>query len=238
MSIDPNVSGKAYTLTILSPIRDGFEGETAYCDLVRGRLLEWNLLVNSPMTAVPQTYLCRYFVLNDVYTQSLPGNDLFGTWSDVVSIVSDKVRISSLPTVDHLKSSYLVFSCNFHGDLDAYLRGMWNTIETDIRDVWGYCYAFAQVSSADDFIAYMKKCQLGAALLFLGSNDDPLGEQLKALYLKQELSKFALSTQGLPATALQQQYLAFIKRVEPRNLAGPSWKPGQYKLNTDAEAAA
>lgn len=238
MSTDPNVQGKAYALTILSPIMDGRVGDTAYSDLVRSRLLEWNQRVNSPMTAVPQTYLCRYFVLNDVYIQSLPGNDLFGTMSDLVSIVSDKARITALPKVDHLKSKYLVFSCNFHGDLDTYLRGMWNAIEATIREVWQYCYAFAQVNSADTFIAYMRKCQLDMSLFFVGANDDPLDEQLKALYLKQELSKFAMRTQGLPAAALQQEYLAFIKRVAPRDLAGPAWRPGQYTLNTDAEAAA
>ena len=230
MKTDPNVSGKAYALTILSPIMDGFAGETGYSDLVRDRLLEWNLRPNSPMNAVPQTYLCRYFVLDDVYTQSLPGNDLFGTWSDLVSIVSDKERTAALPKVDHLKSQYLVFSCNFHGDLDAYLRGMWTAIEAEIRQIWQYCYAFARVDNADSFIAYMKKCQLDAALFFVGSNDDPLEEQLKALYVKQELSKFVMRTQGLPAVDLQREYVAFMRRIEPRNLAGPAWTPGQYTL--------
>lgn len=210
------------------------------CDTVGARVNgahdEPYLRANSPMTAVPDTYLCRYFVLNDVYPQSLPGNDLFGTWSDLVSIVSDKERIAALPKVDHLKSRYLVFSCHFHGDLDAYLHGMWGAIEADIRQVWQHCYAFAQVDSAASFAVYMKKCQLNAALFFVGSNDDPLDEQLKALYVKQELSRFAMRTQGLSAVDVQREYLAFIKRVEPRNLAGPAWRPGQYKLTTEAEA--
>jgi hypothetical protein len=236
VSKDPNVNGKAYALTILSPIMNGFIDETAYRDVVRDRLQEWNLRPNSPMTAVPQTYLCRYFVLDDVYTQSLPGTDLFGTLTDLASIAADKVRKNALPKVDHLKSKYLVFSSNFHGDLDTYLRGMWDAIETDIRLVWEYCYAFEKVNSADSFVAYIKKCQLDAALFFVGSNDDPLEEQLKALYLKQELSKFAMRTQGMPAAQLQQEYRAFIRTVEPANLAGPSWKPGQYRLDQQERA--
>jgi acyl-CoA-binding protein len=236
MSVDPNVSGKAYALTILSPIRDGFVQETAYCDLVRDQLQHWNLHENSPMTAVPQTYLCRYFVLDDVYTQSLPGTELFGTFTDLASIVSDKVRLDALPKIDHLKSKYLVFSCNFHGDLDTYLRGMWKTMEDDIRQAWQYCYGFAQVDNADTYIAYMKKCQVNAALFFVGANDDPLEEQLKALYLKQELSKFVMRTQGMPAAALQREYRAFIERVKPAELAGPTWLPGQYRLNQEQEA--
>ncbi len=237
MSLDPNVSGKAYALTIMSPIMNGFVSETAYCDLVRSRLLEWGLRENSPMIAVPQTYLCRYFVLDDVYTQSLPGTGLFDTVADFASIVSDRARKAALPKVDHLKSKYLIFSCNFHGELDAYLRGMWQAIEVDIRQAWEYCYGFAQVNDADSFVAYMKKCQLGASLFFVGSNDDPLDEQLKALYLKQELSKFAMRTQGMPAPVLQQEYRKFIERVQPTNLAGPAWKPGQYRLDKEEAAS-
>ncbi|HEX8601597.1 MAG TPA: hypothetical protein VF774_03055 [Pseudoduganella sp.] len=235
MNRDPNVNGKAYALTILSPIMDGFTGETAFSDQIRSRLLEWNMRDNSPMTSVPQTYLCRYFVLDDVYTESLPGNDMFGTLSDLLSIVSDKIRTRALPKVDHLKSKYLVFSCNFHGDLDSYLRGMWHAMEAEIREIWGYCYAFAQVNTADDFIGYMKKCQINASLFFVGSDDNPLDEQLKALYIKQELSRFAMRTQGFDAAELKKEYLSFIKNIEPENLSAPSWKPGQYRITTETK---
>ncbi len=231
-----DISGNAYALTILSPIKKGHFGEIAYPDEIRNRLQKWNLLPNSPMTKVPQTYLCRYFILDDVYTESLPGTDLFGTLTDILSIFSDTARRKALPKEDHLKSQYLVFSSNFHGGLDAYLRGMWDAISEDIKQIWGFCYAFDQVRDADSFVAYMKKCQLTASLFFVGSNDDPLEEQLKALYLKQEFTKFALRTQGMPATQLQQEYKQFIRQVEPANLAGPSWMPGQYRLDQQERA--
>ncbi|MES2299240.1 MAG: hypothetical protein V4582_19525 [Pseudomonadota bacterium] len=232
-----NTSGNAYALQILSPIRKGHQGEIAYADLVRERLQEWNLRPNSPMAQVPQTYLCRYFVLDDVYTESLPGNDLWGTVSDITSVVSDQARRDALPKEDHLQSKYLVFSSNFHGDLDTYLRGMWNAIGEDVRQVWEFCYAFERVRNADDFIAYMKQCQLTVTLFFVGSNDEPLEEQLKALYLKQEMSKFVLRTQGMPVAQLQQEYKKFIAQVQPANLVAPSWKPGQYRLDQQERAA-
>lgn len=233
----PNVNGNAYALTILSPIRSGHIGELAYAEEVKNRLQEWNLRSNSPMTRVPQTYLCRYFVLDDVLTQSLPGTDFYGTIKDVLSIFSDTVRRRSLPHEDHLKSKYLVFSSNFQGDLDTYLRRMWGAIRDDIRHIWQFCYAFDQVHDADTFIAYMKKCQLCASLFFVGSTDDSLEEQLKSLYLKQEFTKFALEHQGVPAEQLQRSYWEFIRRVEPNNLAGPAWQPGQYSLRDLAGAA-
>jgi hypothetical protein len=222
-----NRSGNAYALTCLSPIRRGHIDGIAYSDEVRHRLQKWGLLEHSPMARVPQTYLCRYFVLNDVYYESLSGPDFFSTVYEILTFFSDRFRTAALPREDHLKSKYLVFSCNLHGDLDTYLRGMWEAISEDIKRIWCFCYGFEKVKDADSFIAYMKKCRLNASLFFVGSNDDPLPEQLKALYLKQEFSYFVTEHQGLPAAELQQAYRAFVQRVQPLNLNGPTWKPGQ-----------
>jgi len=255
-----NISGNAYALTILSPIKDGFtEEEVAYADVVRDRLQRWNAEPNSPMALVPQTYLCRYFVLDDVYTESLPGAGAFDTLVDWLPFVPDSFRRCALPKEDHLKSRYLVFSCNFHFDaasendgylrsmwkatggricrcgssdeIDGYLRGMWNAIFDRIKEVWGYCYGFEQVDDAEQFIAYMKKCQLTATLFFVGSNDDSLEEQLKALYLKQEFTKFAIDNQGLDPATLKANFQAFIQRVAPSNLTAPTWSAGEYRFD-------
>lgn len=186
------------------------------------------------MALVPQTYLCRFFVLDDVYTESLPGADLRNLFSDLLTVVSSAIRRWQLPKEDHLKSRYLVFSCNFHGgptgDLDGYLRGMWNAIDDRVKEIWGYCYGFENVSDADSFIAYMKKCQMETALFFVGSNDDSLEEQLKALYLKQEFANFAVANQGLDAASLRANFQAFTDRVQPSNLTEPTWPAGKYRL--------
>lgn len=227
-----NVSGKAYALTCLCPIKKGQLNGTAFSDEVRYRLHNWGLLEASPMAKVPQTYLCRYFVLNDVYYESLPGTEFGGTLFDFLSIFSDKFRRKALPKEDHLKSKYIVFSCNLHGDLDDYLRGMWTAINQEIRQIWGFCYGFEQVIDADSFVAYIKKCQLKASLFFNGSNDDALPEQLKALFLKQAFADFAAQHQGMSARQLQQAYQAFIAQIEPHNLLQPTWQPGQSALQS------
>jgi hypothetical protein len=230
-----NISGGAYALTILSPIKNGYtQDEIAYADLIRDHLQDWNLELNSPMTKVPQTYLCRYFVLDDVYTQSLPTAGALDTLSDFLPIVPDSLRKQTVPKEDHLKSRYLVFSCNFHGgpkgDVDAYLRGMWVAISERIKELWCHCYGFEQVKDADSFVVYMKKCQLPAALFFNGSNDEPLEEQLKGLYLKQEFAKFVVANQGLEAAELKVNFQAFMQRVAPTNLTMPTWPAGKYRL--------
>jgi hypothetical protein len=119
-----------------------------------------------------------------------------------------------------------VFSSNLHGDLDTYLSGMWQSMEPEIKSIWQYCYGFEAVNDASSFIAYAHKCCMDASLFFVGSNDDSLADQLKALYVKQEFSKFAQATQDLPAAQLKQAYTAFMQRIKPRDISHPTWKPG------------
>jgi hypothetical protein len=67
---------------------------------------------------------------------------------------------------------------------------------------------------------------MDTSLFFVGSNDDPLADQLKALYVKQEFSRFAVETQDLSASQLKQAYTAFMQRIKPRNIEEPTWKAG------------
>lgn len=227
-------SGNATALTVLSPIKHGTVGETSHADIIRERCLRLPIHERSPLSKVPNTYLARLFILDDVFYESLPGNDSVFNFSDIFSFFSDQARRNALPKKDHLKSKYLVFSSNFYGDLDEYLAGMWDNwayvdggVQRDVRYIWEYCVAFDEVTDRDGFISYMKRCQLDASLFFNGSTDDSLQEQLKSLYLKQELTKFAVTYQGRSATEIQQAFRLFIERVQPENLSGPSWTPGQ-----------
>ncbi|WP_428718047.1 hypothetical protein [Undibacterium curvum] len=231
-----NVFGNAYGLTVLSPIRNGLVAgrEISHADLVRDLLQSWNQEFNSPMALVPETYLCRFFVLDDVVTESLPGGSAPDTWSDYLPVVPDGLRRSVMPVEEHLQSAYLVFTTNFHcgpsGEPDAYLRGMWEAINQRIREVWQHCYGFERVQDARSFTAYIRECQLKTSLFFVGSNDLPLAEQLKALYLKQEFARFATAHQGLPAAELRARYREFMHRVQAEHVQSPTWAPGQYRL--------
>lgn len=221
-----NISGNAYALTMLCPIKPGIEENRTYADLIRDRLEIWNLADVSPLAQVPNTYLCRFFVLDDIYTESLPGASIWDALSDLRIIPSNKQRLAALPHTDHLQSSYLVFSSNLHGDIDTYLKGMWESIQTEINTIWQYCYGFEDVNDATSFMAYAHKCCLDSSLFFVGSNDDSLAEQLKALYVKQEFSRFAQETQDLPAAQLKQAYTAFMQRIKPRDVNAPTWTAG------------
>jgi hypothetical protein len=103
---------------------------------------------------------------------------------------------------------------------------MWQSMQTEIYAIWQYCYGFEEVRDAASFIAYAKKCCMDSSLFFVGSNDDSLAAQLKALYVKQEFSRFAQETQDLPASQLKQAYKAFMQRIKPRDVDEPTWKAG------------
>lgn len=202
----PNKSGKAYGLTTLCPLSNDSQDDQSYAAIVRGHLRALAVDEASPMARVPNTYLCRMFVLDDVFYEGKPARE------------------------EHLKSKYLVFVAELHGDLDAYLQGMWMHAEPTIRRLWQHCIAFHEVHDAKSFASYIKKCQVETTFYFNGSTDDSLAEQLKALFLKQELSKFVQEHQGRDPASLQRAFKEFVARVEPSNLAGPTWRPGASSL--------
>ncbi|MEE8058140.1 MAG: hypothetical protein V3T17_09930 [Pseudomonadales bacterium] len=201
-----NSSGNAYGLTVLSPIKNGMIGESSYVSKTRRVIQQLALAENSPMAKFPQTYLCRFFIINDVFYQGTPYKE------------------------EHLKSKYLCWSTNFHGKRNEYLENMWQAISSDVKKIWQHCVAFDEVDSAADFVKYIKKCQLNISLFFNGSNDEELEVQLKALYLRQEFTKFAAKSQGLGAADLQQAFNKFIGNTQPSDLSQPTWVPGQQQL--------
>jgi hypothetical protein len=203
-----NERGNAYGLTTLCPLLDDRDRNESLAAILRARLAALPLDERSPMARVPNTYLCRFFVLDEVRYQDRPALE------------------------DGLRSKYLVFVSEFHGKLDPYLRGMWDAARPAIEPLWEFCVAFkGEVTNADSFVRYIQRCQVTTTYYFDGSNDLPLAEQLKALYLKQEFAKFVCQHQGLGAAETKAAFLEFVQRAEPANLAGPTWRPGASSLD-------
>jgi len=198
----------AQGLTALTPIKNGVLDGYSYSTHTLKYLQEMPLNEHSLMAKVPNTYFSRFYVLNDVFYQGSPADE------------------------EHLKSKYLVFTSNFYGDLDDYLTAMWRSTNGEVRDIWQHCVAFDKVNDAGGFSRYLQQCKVRNQLFFVGANNEPLAEQLKALYLKQAFSRFvfehqALASQGAAGAAkLQQAFREFIKTTEPANLEKPTWVAG------------
>lgn len=190
---------------IINDVNEGGDGQQSYAIRTRQHLQDLPLHENSPMAKVPNTYLCRFYVLNDVFYEGAPAQE------------------------EHLKSKYLVFSSNYYGDLDAYLTGVWEHAKDDVIAIWQHCVDFDKVKNATDsaeFISYIKRCQVTNHLFFNGSTGDPLAEQLKSLYLKQEFTRFVYENQGKKPKDLQKAFQEFISRTQPENLDAPTWIAG------------
>ena len=205
----PNEAGRAYGLTTLCPIKLGTENNHSFASLTRRYLQDlqqYSCNELSPMAQVPNTYLCRFFVLDGVSYQGKPAR------------------------LDRLKSPYLVFVAEIHGELEPYLQGLWRHANECVRQVWKHCVGFDRVKEESDFIAYIKACQVTTTFYFNGSTDDPLAEQLKSLYLMQEFSRFAYASANKKSEELQREFHAFVQRTQPSNLAGPTWAPGTSRI--------
>ena len=200
-----NRVGNAYGLTVLIPIKHGADGDRAYDKIIRDQIQKWPLGKQSPLSSVPNTYLARLFLLNDVFYEGAPA------------------------TEEHLKSKYLVFSSNFFGDLDTYLTGMWDALGDLLKDFLQHCVAFDRVDSSADFVKYMKRCQINNSLFFNGSTDKPLPEQLKALYVKQAFVHFSFLSQHFRyegpdgARKLQAAFKRFVEHIQIDNMDERSW---------------
>ncbi len=216
MTVEPvgrNSAGRLYGLTAFCPIKAGTPAgqDRSRESLLRETLAELPTDERSFFTRFPNTYLARFYVLKDVFYESKPARK------------------------EHLKSQYLIFTTNFHGELEPYLWEMWHRAEDTVREIWRHCVAFDSVDSADAFVDYVKRCQIDNALLFNGSTDEPLAEQLKGLYLKQEFGEFVATHQGLPTAELRRAFREFLARVEIDDLQRPTWRAGATKLATVVE---
>lgn len=201
----PNQSGNAYSLVTLCPLLPASGRDASPVALVRDSLNDEPNDERAAMAKVPNTYFCRLFVLDDVVYQGKPARS------------------------EHLKSKYLVFLASIHGDPDQYLTGMWQHAREFIQRTWKYCLGFSDVRDADGFARYLRRCQVETTLFFNGSTDESLDEQLKALYLKQEFSRFAYEHQGKSPVELQAAFRLFVEQVRPFE-ATPTWQPGAASL--------
>ena len=202
-----NANGSAYALTLMCPIKNGHCSGQSYSALTRQLLQQLEQHAESPLAKVPNTFFARFYILNDVFYEGSPAKE------------------------DHLKSQYLIFAADFHGDLNDYLQGFWLNASVEAKLIWQHCVVFDEVGDSASFITYIKKCQVKTTFYFNGSTDESLAEQLKALYLKQKFSEFAIENQGAEPQKLQQAFLEFVEKTQPFNNTNPTWLPGQNALN-------
>jgi hypothetical protein len=173
-----NVSGQAYSLTVLLPIREGRQDElTAHLDALAGEAA-------SPLARVPGTHFARWVVIGDVFYEG-----------------HGQRR-------DHLRDPRLLFTSNFDGPLDPYLEALRTGIGKDGDAIWGHCRGYPGSAAGPEFPLWLKAHQVDSALFFAAYGDQTVGEVRANLDLRARLIDFALAAQGLGPDELQAGFRA------------------------------
>jgi len=176
--VSRNVSGQAYALTVLTPIKDGQIGPlTEHLDALGDGDA-------SPLARVPGTHIARFVVIDDV-----------------------KFQGHGQPHRDKLAAQRLLFSSNFDGDLDVYLEGLRTGMAADADAIWGHCRDYPGHGNSGTFRAYMRAYQLEAALFFAAYGDQNVGEVKANVAQRRRLIDFALEAQKLDAATLKSRFL-------------------------------
>jgi hypothetical protein len=173
-----NISGQAYSLTVLAPIVDGHETQLAqYLNGLQGG-------DRSPLAGVRGTHFARWVVIDDViYEGSDEGEH------------------------EHLRHARLLFTSNFDGELDPYLEALRTGLGDSVDTIWGNCLGYPGSGNARAFADYMRHHQIDSSLFFAAYGDRTVEEVRRSLALRSKFVEFVLRTQGLPALELKAAFL-------------------------------
>jgi len=168
-----NVSGQAYSLTVLAPVLDGRENSLAqHLDA----LLSGD---GSPLARVPGTHFARWVVIGDVVYEG--GGQRH----------------------DHRAAQRPLFTSNFDGPLAPYLEALRTRLGEDADAIWSHCRGYPGRDDPAAFAAWFRAHQLRSALFFAAYGDQTVSEVHANLELRARLIDFALHAQGLPPAELQ-----------------------------------
>jgi hypothetical protein len=173
-----NISGQAYSLTVLTPVIDGHETHLAqYLDALPSG-------DQSPLASVPATHFARWVVIDDVIYEGPDQGDR-----------------------DHLKHPRLLFTSNFDGALEPYLEAMRTGLGETADVIWGHCMGYPGRDDAEAFHRYMLHHQIDSSLFFAAYGDRTVQDVKRSLAVRTKLIEFVLRAQGLGAGDLKGAFL-------------------------------
>jgi hypothetical protein len=202
-----NQNGEMYGLTILSPIINDTKRKVSHDAALRMYLQNMHRHEESPFARLAATHLCRLVVMDDVVFVGHPARE------------------------EHLQSKYLIFNCDVHGDVDAFLADMARTIPDVVDAIWSHCVGYPGIAG---FAEYIKKCQIDTTFYFADVDNRTVAQTLAALQMKVEFTAFVEENQGKPPAEVQREFARFWERV--KNMPGP--KPGATELMRQIAAGA
>ena len=136
----------------------------------------------SPFAALPQTHFARWVIIRD--------------W----------VNSRAQPRQDHLGCPYLIFTSNLHGSIDDYLDAL--CARPEAAAIWSHCAGCPQPVTDQALKAYLLHNQIDTGFFVAAYPTASVAEVKASLALREQLIKFAVSSQGMNAKALQSAFKA------------------------------
>ena len=178
MSRGHNISGQAYSLTVLTPVIDGHETELAQ------HLNGLQSGDQSPLAGVPGTHFARWVVIDDVIYEGPDQGER-----------------------EHLKHARLLFTSNFDGPLEPYLEALRTALGNRADEIWRHCIGYPGAEDAGAFADYLGHHQIDSSLFFAAYGDRTVEDVKSSLARRTRFIAFALRAQGLAASELKAAFL-------------------------------
>ena len=122
--------------------------------------------LQSPFAGSPSTHLARFAVIDQPAFNGRVGQDAIVTAANVGP------PLSSEPPVDVLGRPYLLFCADFdrgpdgHGAFEPYLAELWACMPGAWTALLGHCEGWRDDGGRQDFIAYLRECQIETTMPF------------------------------------------------------------------------
>lgn len=180
-----NVNGKKFGLTALFPIKPGHAA-----DLRKTLRVMDQKPYGSPLSGVNNIHMARFAIIETLAFEGIPAEH------------------------DELRSSYLLFMCDFDGPtVDSLVDAMLTSIPSEVHDIWGHCVSYPGNQHKDPLTAYFEKCQLKTNLFLADRPDDEVQTILRALLYKREFATFLVNSQNAGPAVTQAAFLAWWQNL-------------------------
>jgi hypothetical protein len=138
---------------------------------------------DSPLAKVPRTHMARWIVIPDMPVA--PGTDLH----------------------DPLGTQFLLFTSNFDGDVDSYLRELVELIPDEAAQIWGHCIGCPEPAEGAALKAYLHRNQVDSGVVFAAYGDASVAQVKRAIDKRARLIDFAVRAQEMQSGERRAAFL-------------------------------
>lgn len=186
----PNLAGKSYALTALTPMH-------------REALPIMRLTFKGLGLGFWHRYTEELIALRFIH---------FARW--VVIPHSAFPRLSSDQPQEDVHYDYLMFCSNFNGDWENYIEAFSEMIPGGIDNIWRWSLNYPGSRPVGPFLDYIHSCQYDTTYYYNAYPGAATRDILEALSVVEELDRFGTEADGLTADEFDQAYAAFVSRVQ------------------------